>query len=248
MKLLRRLFPARSSAFPPPKPDAPFHAIGDVHGCARQLRALVERARAAAPDAPIVCVGDYVDRGEHSREALAFLMDQTAARPGDFICLAGNHEQMLLDFLADPSGRTDRWLRHGGLQTLASFGVGLPEKTAPARNERLRDALLGAMGGAALDWLRGLNPCWRSGNVAVVHAGADPRLPLEAQRPHDLIWGHADFGRMPRPDGVWVVHGHTIVPKPRIGTGTISIDTGAYATGRLTAARIAADGVTFLET
>ena len=78
----------------------------------------------------------------------------------------------------------------------------------------------------------------RYGNVAVVHAGADPRKPLESQRPANLTWGHPAFGQLPREDGTWIVHGHTVVDRPIMANGVISIDTGAYARGRLTAAII----------
>ncbi len=76
----------------------------------------------------------------------------------------------------------------------------------------------------------------------VVHAALDPLLPVDHQPSGTLIWGHADFGKLPRQDGQWVVHGHTIVDAPRILDGVISVDTGAYATGRLTMARITPDG------
>ena len=84
---------------------------------------------------------------------------------------------------------------------------------------------------------------YSSGNVHVVHAGADPARPLDRQSAHTLIWGHPDFLRRPRRDGQWVVYGHTIVDVVAAENGRIGVDTGAYATGRLSAALITRDGV-----
>ncbi|MDF0599033.1 metallophosphoesterase [Psychromarinibacter halotolerans] len=249
MSLLRKLFGGRGRTTTPdaatlsrPAPDGAFYAIGDIHGCAGKLSALIDHVNTEAPDAPLVCVGDYVDRGEASAEVLRLLMDLPSTRPGPVICLAGNHEAMLLDALDDPDRSAARWLRHGGLQTLASFGVapgGSGEGDAMAR--RLR----AAMGDEMLDWVRARPAWWQSGNVAVVHAAADPWLPMAAQANSTLMWGHPEFRRMARTDGVWVVHGHTITDQPLVADGVISIDTGAYAGGPLTLARIADDGVTF---
>ena len=223
--VLNRFLRRPAAAFPAPAPDTPLFVIGDVHGCADHLRVLLDRAPA---DAAIVCVGDLVDRGPDSAAVLRMLRDRD-----DVACLMGNHETMMLDFLRDPLGRGRHWLRHGGVETLASFGLrgSLRSEDAPDLRDRLRDAL----GPATEDWLAQLPPMIRSGNVALVHAGADPARPLEEQRRSDLIWGHAEFGRRARDDGQWVVRGHIVVDEPEVRQGVISIDTGAYATGRLTA-------------
>ncbi len=249
MRFLTSLFGAKQKpdegVFEAPiAPDAPFVAIGDIHGCATALADVLTRIDAVHPDVPVVCVGDYVDRGEKSREVLAQLMELSTARGADFVCLLGNHEKMLLDFLGDPAGKGPRWLRFGGLQTLASFGVryGGTSGLVDAAN-----GLVEAMGPDMIAWLRDRPLMWQSGNVAVVHAGADPRAPLADQSARTLIWGHPDFEAVAREDGVWIVHGHTIVDAAKASQGRIAIDTGAYATGRLTAAHIAPGGVSFIE-
>lgn len=237
---LARLFGRRRPAappLPPVSPDAPFQAVGDIHGRADLLERLIPMLDDGMTR---VFVGDYIDRGEDSAAVLARLMESGA------ICLKGNHEQMMLDFLDSPERRGGRWLRNGGLQTLASFGVGLSDAADPAALKEARDALRERMGEEMERWLRNLRLDWSSGNVAVVHAGADPELPMEDQAPEVLIWGHPAFERVQRRDGLWVVHGHTIVDAPGTEGGRISIDTGAYATGRLTAATVAEGEVTFL--
>lgn len=223
-------------AMSPPIPDEPLLIIGDIHGRADLLsKALKQR------HCKTVLVGDYIDRGEDSATVLRTLM-QTP----DLICLIGNHEEMLLAFLSDPARHGPRWLRYGGLQTLASFGVSGTMETSPApQMEKARDQLVAAMGPDLIAWLRALPSFWQSGNVAVVHAGADPAVAIDAQDTQALRWGHPDFETKPREDGVWVVHGHTIVDAPVAQAGRINVDTGAYATGRLTTAVISSGDVQF---
>jgi serine/threonine protein phosphatase 1 len=233
----------------PLAPDVPFFAIGDIHGCDLLLGRLLERLQEIAhPDARLVTVGDYVDRGEHSRAVLERLQQMQAEAPeGMMVCLRGNHEQMLLDFLDDPAGQGERWLRHGGLQTLASYRVPVSaSRQSDADWEVLRDRFREALGEPTEAWLRGLPLSWQTGNVWVVHAGADPEISMGMQTSRPLLWGHEGFGTVPRRDGVWVLHGHTIVEEAATRLGCIAVDTGAYATGRLTCALVEPERLEFI--
>jgi serine/threonine protein phosphatase 1 len=96
---------------------------------------------------------------------------------------------------------------------------GIDEFSDGIRMRKARDQLVAAMGQPMLEWLRSLPSIWRSGNVAVVHAGADPFVTMEKQTPAILHWGHPDFYNRRRNDGVWVLHGHTIVDVPEIENG-----------------------------
>jgi serine/threonine protein phosphatase 1 len=244
--MLGRLFASLRSKqtsqtrFAPLAPNEPFYAVGDVHGCSALLAGLLAKFD---PALPVVMVGDYVDRGDDSRGVLTMLMD----RPGT-TCLRGNHEQMLIDYLARPEEAGARFLRNGGLQTLASFGIGGVQPTSePALLADKAEALRAAMGQPMIDWLDRL-PCqFSSGNVAVVHAGADPAVPMDLQAPRNLMWGHRDFPSKDRSDGLWIIHGHTIVPSVDIEPGRIAIDTGAYATGRLSAVLVEERGASVLQ-
>lgn len=243
---IRRKIASAPVQFLPPQPDAPFYAVGDIHGRIDLLDRLLAKMN---PAHPIVFVGDYVDRGENSAKVLARLVELQADPIRTVYCLKGNHEDMLLGFLDDPEKRGKAWLRSGGLQTLASFGVsGLAKATTDDGIKLVANALRVAMGAELIDWLRGLPVYWVNGMVTVVHAGADPAESIEAQSPRNLIWGHRDFHSSPRKDGIWVVHGHRIVDDPVCANGIISIDTGAYATGRLTAALIEPGKVEFNST
>jgi len=232
---------AKTVVFEPVAPDAPFYAIGDIHGRVDLLQKLLDLLD---PDIPVICLGDYVDRGEHSSDVLR-LLHKTPA----ITCLKGNHESMMLDLLYGSNSIGHNWLRNGGLATLASFGItGLKENAKDSELEQASMDLRKAMGDDLITWLLSLPLFWQSGNMALVHAGADPRVAIANQRPEVLTWGHPEFTKTPRSDGIWIVHGHTIVEAPRIENGRIAIDTGAYATGRLTAALVASDRVSFLST
>lgn len=247
----RRQIPAQvASVFNAPfRPECAFAVIGDVHGRADLLAQIGTLIEDLPGDVPLVCVGDYIDRGDDSRAVLEMLYGKTLTARRDVICLKGNHEAMCLDFLDGRPGAGRSWVRHGGLQTMASFGVsGVGPGSGRADFARARDALALAMGDSLIEWMRALPLSWSSGNIHVVHAAADPDLGMEAQPEQTLLWGHPEFLHRSRGDGQWIIHGHTIMDHPVIESGRIAIDTGAYATGRLTAAVLRGEEVTFRQT
>lgn len=236
------------------------YAVGDIHGRHDLLARLLERIMedAAAPaegdsaevaaGAPprIVFLGDYIDRGEGARETIGLLREFAEAGDADPVFLMGNHEEMLLRFLGEPS-TGGRWLRYGGLQTLLSYGVrGVTSLSDPEEALQLRDEVVSAMG-RDLEFIEALSSWHRVGNVFFAHAGADPAVPTDQQETKTLLWGSERFHAATRSDGVWVVHGHFVVDRPFAEQGRIAVDTGAYYSGRLTAARIADGDVRFLQ-
>jgi serine/threonine protein phosphatase 1 len=232
-----------------PKPTEPVIVIGDIHGRYDLLTVLLRNLR-DEPTKKLIFVGDYIDRGEQSRAVLKTLMTRTQTAPKDTICLKGNHEQMMLDFLQRPQRRGRRWLRNGGLQTLSSYGIGGLTPSSPTDHvAEAAQHLRRALGGKTLRWLATMPTLWRSGNVAVVHAAADPNCDIDAQDNKTLIWGHERFLNNMRTDNTCVVHGHTVFETP-VHTGSrISIDTGAYFSNTLTAAVIDPSGtVRFVQT
>lgn len=238
-QLLRRALPPAPD---PPRLDRPVFVIGDVHGRDDLLAALLARIGSER----IVLAGDLIDRGPQSAAVLARMRTATALAPERIFCLMGNHERMLLDALDAPETHGPRWLAHGGAETLASFGLPAEAGGGASATERL-ESLRAALPEGTEAWLRARPLFWQEGPLGVTHAGADPALPIAAQPEAALLWGHRDFLRRPRSDGIWVAHGHTIVATPQAEAGRIAVDTGAWATGRLTAARIGPEGVSFLE-
>jgi serine/threonine protein phosphatase 1 len=220
-----------------PRPARPIYAIGDIHGRADLLGELLERigedagTHAAGDAAQIVLLGDMVDRGP---DTLAVLEQARALRGAGAICLLGNHERMMLDFLDDPEEAGPRWLRHGGVETLASFGVDGGIGASRALAVALRDAMPEGLE----RWLRALPLSHRSGDVICVHAALDPDRPPESQPEQVMLYGHPRFARRAREDGLWVVHGHVVTATPFVDARRVACDTGAYFTDRLTAAAI----------
>lgn len=240
-----------------PAPQEVVYVVGDIHGRVDKLKNLLDRIEAdiaanGGVESKVVFVGDYIDRGEASAEVLRFLVNGTKTYPDKLICLIGNHEQMLLDFLSDPTGSAKRWIRYGGLQTLSSFGVGAGLTTDSRGAGELLDAagdLMEAMGEDLVDWIAELPRSWASGTLWVVHAGADPSVPMPSQTPKTLMWGIDAFLQEERKDGQWVAFGHHTFEKPFAEAGRIAVDTGAAYGGPMTAARIDPTGtVTFIST
>lgn len=233
-----------------PRPERPTYLIGDVHGRCDLLELILGLVDAhvggsGSNDPFLVFVGDYVDHGPESAETLARLRELTRDYPRNVICLMGNHERMLLDFLDDPVTRGPRWLRAGGAATLHSFHVDPAPLQDGGQPEDFRAAAIDlgrAMPEGLREWLSARPLSWRSGNVWAVHAGADPAHAMEAQAARVLLWGHPDFEAVPRADETWVVHGHVEMERPVYEEGRIALDTGAWRTGRLTACALRPDG------
>jgi serine/threonine protein phosphatase 1 len=241
---LRAALGGRDPLPPLPRPDRPVCVVGDVHGCADLLDRLLDRiaAQPGERDARLIFAGDLVDRGPDSAAVLARV--QALCARGRAVALKGNHEGMALDFLDAPDRAGPLWLANGGDATLFSLGVN-PHRRADMAD--LARAFRAALPPGTEGWLRALPLSWREGGLAVSHAGADPALPFEDQDDRVLMWGHRDFRRRMRTDGLWIVHGHVIEPEVRAEGGRIGTDTGAFATGRLSAVWLDRDGMQVLE-
>ena len=224
------------------------YAVGDVHGRLDLLDGLIDRMTAdyrtlGRQDPPVlIMLGDYVDRGAQSAavvDRLIVLRDQ-AREEGrfEFRALMGNHEETLLHFLDDPKAGPS-WVEYGGGETLTSYGVQRPVGRAePEVWEQARQAFRASLPPAHEAFLRQLELVVVYGDYVFVHAGVRPGLPLEQQVPADLLWIRNDFLDNPHGLKATVVHGHTPVEEVFVGRQRINVDTGAYATGVLTAVRL----------
>jgi len=232
--------------------DGTVYAIGDVHGKLDLLKGLIARLRTdiaregTAGPKRLIFMGDYVDRGEDSRGVLRYLSELTIP-DCEIIFLRGNHEQQMIDFVDDPINKR-RWLDWGGMETLQSFNR--PPIFATASDEELTQAAK-AFGTVLGDLRQFVDDqtvyWWRVGNVVFSHGGMEPSLPIDEQNVKSLLWGSQAFMEHGGPPGYWYVHGHVIHDKPAIIGNRIAVDTGAYSSGILTAARITNDGCAFLE-
>jgi serine/threonine protein phosphatase 1 len=227
----------------PARPAVPsgqiVYAIGDIHGEADLLRHLLEQLRQDMAErsdltATVIFLGDYVDRGPDSRGVLDLLL--SGPLPGAKLrFLRGNHEQAMMEFLVDPLTTAD-WLRFGGVETLTSYGLRAPPGSmGPDRLRQLAAGLAERLPPAHLSFLRTTSLMAAVGDYAFVHAGIRPGLPLNQQKQDDLLWIRDGFIDRPFQASHVIVHGHTISDEPELLPHRIGLDTGAYASGVLTA-------------
>ena len=223
------------------------YAIGDIHGQMDELRrvhALIAADRArTGEDAPVVHLGDLVDRGPESAGVIDYLCRGPAAGSAPWITLRGNHDFMFRLFLDDPERRDPglnpayTWLheRLGGSTTLASYGVdaapgrALPDLWAEAR-ARVPEA--------HRVFLDNLPLLFRTEAAVFVHAGIRPGVPLVAQAPQDLMWIRKGWLEETGDHDLLVVHGHTVVDAPVHYGNRVNLDAGAAYGGPLAVALV----------
>ena len=232
------------------------YAIGDIHGQLARLRAAhaliaADRDRTGDGAAPVVHLGDLVDRGPDCRGVIDFLMEGIAGG-APWVVLKGNHDRMFARFLDAPDTPEPglrpiySWLHPalGGAATLASYGV------ANAADRPLAAVHAEAVAAVPAEHRTFLadRPLWhRRGPALFVHAGIRPGVPLEAQDETDLVWIREPFLSDPRDHGFLVVHGHTVVEAPEHRGNRVAIDTGAGYGGPVTAI-VLEDGAVFVLT
>ena len=229
------------------------YAVGDIHGRVDLLRQLHRRIMADAAHADpamrklIIYLGDYVDRGLHSREVLDVLVRERM-HGFESVHLRGNHDHEFLGFLEDPT-QNSAWLSYGGDATLYSYGVRLPPDTpADRRLDLLGERLREAVPPDHVKFLIGLPYTCEVGDYLFVHAGIDPDKSLDEQTPEDMLWirdafleADCDFGKV-------VVHGHSVTELPEVRENRIGIDTGACYTNALTCLILQGNQFGFLST
>jgi serine/threonine protein phosphatase 1 len=224
-----------------PDPSLPsgmrVYAIGDIHGGLDLLKKLVDKIEvdrgAFKGPVHIIFLGDYIDRGLSSRGVIEYLI-QRQANDKNAIFLLGNHEQVMRSVLLSSDKELfENWMSFGGRETLLSYGI----SPAALRNgpEKLIAELVQKTPTAHLNFLQKLELSASFGDYYFCHAGVRPGIDLAKQREDDLVWIRQEFLGYTQPFGKVVVHGHSIRLKAEFKSNRIGIDTGAYATGRLTA-------------
>jgi serine/threonine protein phosphatase 1 len=174
-------------------------AVGDVHGCMEELRALLDAVRPTAAD-KLVFLGDYVDRGANSRGVIDLLVELRDSGRCRTVFLRGNHEDMFLDFIGERGHHGEAFLFNGGRSTLASYG--LPQGL---RGEEVR----GKIPESHVEFLRNLELHHLDEPFLFVHAGVSPIRSLADQLEEDLLWIRDQFIRARHPFPQTIVFGHT---------------------------------------
>lgn len=201
-------------------------AIGDIHGCLDQLQGLLRKIPADPEQDTLVFIGDFIDRGRKSRGVVDCVLGlcETYA---SMVCLCGNHESMLLDFL---EGKNEElYLQNGGSTTLNDYGISLLDPP------RIRKAKIPA---DHLRFYESLLPYYETDPYLFVHAGLRPGIPLAEQSAQDTLWIRREFIDSEADFGKRVVFGHTHFGAPLVAENKIGIDTGAVFGGRLTCAEL----------
>lgn len=209
------------------------YAVGDIHGQIDMLENALEWIEQdGGPDARIIFLGDYTDRGPDSRAVIERLA-KGKAEDRNWVFLKGNHDRMFEWFLETPAPRHDphllvgyHWLheRLGGTDTLASYGVVFPDRT------RLSDVAIMAHAVVPdhhIEFLRDLQICHQEAGKFFVHAGVRPGVPLHSQIEDDLLWIRDEFLHDTRDHGALIVHGHSPVDAVDRRKNRINLDTGA---------------------
>jgi len=239
--VFKRIFAGRPSARAA-RPEVPegqrIYAVGDIHGRLDLLNKVLEEIEAddearAGAETTVVFLGDLVDRGPDSRGVIERLMALQADRPATRLLL-GNHDEV---FLKAASGDTKamRFLtRIGGRETILSYGVS-EEEYRSCDFEELARLFAARVPAEHVRFVSSFDDYVVVGDYLFVHAGIRPGLVVEEQSASDLRWIRRDFLEFRKSHSHMVVHGHSISEEAQLHKNRIGIDTGAFASGRLTA-------------
>ena len=193
--------------------------IGDIHGCLDMLNRLMDKIPWRPDKDLLVFLGDYIDRGEHNKEVVDYII--ALKRCASYVdCLLGNHDAMFLKYL---TGRdVDQYILNGGGSTLKCYGINQPGEGYPLIPQD------------HIDFFNSLKPYIELEDYYFVHAGFRPGIEISKQKLKDMLWirdtfinSHYDFGKK-------VIFGHTPLMEPLVMENKIGLDTSAVYGNRLT--------------
>lgn len=181
-------------------------AVGDIHGEFDKLNSLLNKLNLTDNDTTVF-LGDYIDRGNNSKEVIERLIE--LSKQTSCIFLKGNHEDLLLKTI-ETRDEEDiaHWLISGGITTFDNYG------DFPS---------IFNLHGEFFDNLR---MYYKTDNYLFVHAGINPEKTLEEQNSDDLLWIREEFFENPHNLKQKIIFGHTIFDKPYIKDDKIGINTG----------------------
>lgn len=227
------------------------YAIGDVHGRSDLFDALIgqiidDHAGRSPASLEVILLGDLVDRGPDSRGVI-----ERAIRLSDEVdvlrCLLGNHEEVFLQAATGDHKALRFFLRIGGRETLASYGIA-GQEFVEADFDELAAMVQQRVPSSHIDFLNQCEDLIDIGDYVFVHAGVRPGVGLDEQKPSDLRWIREPFLNHRVSHGKIIVHGHSITEEIDERSNRIGIDTGAFASGRLTAIALEGGSRRFLQT
>lgn len=166
------------------------YVISDIHGCAKTFIALVENVIQLKKQDVLFLLGDYIDRGPDSRGVIDYII---CLQQNGFnvVALRGNHEQMLLDSINDPS-TSNRFLINGGQKTIESFGISETKDLSPHY----------------IDFFNSLTYYALHKKFILVHAGLNFEIPDPFEDTTSMLWIRR-FTVSDKFSNRIIVHGHT---------------------------------------
>lgn len=225
------------------------YATGDIHGrydllvvMGKAIESDLKRRPVADPVS--IFLGDYIDRGPDSQKVIEFFLNHHQRTPRQ-ICLKGNHEAYLLDFLENPAVLY-HWEDLGGLETLSSYGLSEHDLFSPDGAASVQTLFKDTLPKSHANFFKSLQLLHQCGDYLFVHAGIRPEVPLDEQSEEELMWIRGPFLNYEEDFGVFVVHGHTPVEHIDRRTNRLDVDTAAYASGRLTCAVLEGNDMKFI--
>jgi len=227
------------------------YAVGDIHGRLDLLDDLLEQIRRddrdhGAARTQIIFLGDLIDRGPDSRSVVERLL-KMRSEDNRLRFLIGNHEEVFLRALEGDLRSLRFLVRIGGRETLISYGI-TEEEYRRLDYEDLAEALRERVPAEHVAFLSAFERWVEIGDYLFVHAGIRPGIGLQDQAQSDLCWIRDDFLKHRESFGKMIVHGHSITNDVDIQSNRIGIDTGAFASGRLTAIGLQGNERWFLST
>ena len=194
--------------------------VGDVHGHLATFKALLHRLR-LKPEDRVVCLGDMIDRGPDSAGLVALLRSHP-----QLVCIKGNHEQMAIQCV-QLNGTFEAWppwMQRGGKSTYASYIVQAEGDLWEAKKAMLDDFM----------WLDTLPTQIVLDEHRLVHAGYDPRMPLDLQGEKELLWIRKPWFTHESPVDPYrtVFFGHTTTTKLDDAAGNVAFSPTCLPDGR----------------
>ncbi len=189
-------------------------AIGDIHGCLKPFKDLLQRLPINWEEDLVIFLGDYIDRGPRPRAVVEEILRLREENPQRIITLMGNHEWMFLRYLRGKD--IEIYLFNGGQTTIADYG----DQAPPPEH---------------LHFFETLRPFYETEDYIFVHAGLRPGKDLWEQELKDLLWIRGEFIWSDFDFGKRIIFGHTPFSEPLIMANKVGLDTGCVYGGRLTA-------------
>ncbi|EPD52040.1 hypothetical protein HMPREF1210_01393 [Paenisporosarcina sp. HGH0030] len=228
-------------------------AISDIHGDIEKFERLLELVQYDKDRDQLLLLGDFVDRGSHSKAVLDKVIQLKCEGA---IALIGNHEKMMIDTFHGDLMNLKRWYYNGGIKTLQNYYYDIEKDDAEywfTTDEMPEPIQMNDDIRTHIEILKEFPYYYETETHIFVHAGVDPETPIKSSEPHTLVWIREEFHKGYK--GVkTVVFGHTptkyLHESSEVYFGDnniIGIDGGCAYGGRLYCLEVGSSQVFYVE-